>query len=79
MAFVAKRKPRASGAALECRNGAAIGGVNGLLLTIIAGVAPQFALLGAAGGSALGALIALLIWSASGELPEDPVLPPDDH
>jgi hypothetical protein len=63
---------------IECRRGAAIGGANGLLWAIVAGGALPIALLAAAGGGAVGALIALLIWSASGELPEDRVLPPRD-
>ncbi len=62
----------------ECTRGVAVGTANGLAMAVLAGAPPLIALLAAAGGGALGALIALLIWAGSDGLHEDPVVPPRD-
>lgn len=61
-----------------CRRGAAIGAANGFLWALVADAAAGIALCAATGAGAVGALLALLFWSAAAELPEDPVLPPHD-
>jgi hypothetical protein len=53
-----------------------IGLANGAILALIGGAAAPTVLLSAAGAGVVGALIALLIWSGSGGIPEDPVVPP---
>lgn len=63
---------------VECSRGAAIGAANGALLAVFAGAALPVVVIASAGASAVGALIALLVWSGSSEAPEDPVLPPSN-
>lgn len=67
-----------SQAASECRRGAAIGAANGLILAMIGDLTLPVQLLAAVGAGGVGALIGLLLWSSSGSLAEDPVLPPRD-
>ncbi|MGE5468543.1 MAG: hypothetical protein ACM3Y9_14050 [Ignavibacteria bacterium] len=62
----------------ECSRGAAIGAANGIILALLGGATPAVTVMAAAGASAVGALIALLLWSASAAAPEDRVLPPRD-
>lgn len=61
---------------MECQRGAAVGAFSGAIMATFAGATPLVGVLAAASASAVGALIALLIWSASAEAPEDDVLPP---
>lgn len=60
----------------ECGRGAVLGAVSGLMMAAVGGATVPVCFLAAGGTSAVGALIALLVWSASGDAPEDPVLPP---
>ena len=80
MVSAENRKPAPSvRAGTECRRGATIGAANGLILAAIGGAAPHIALAAAAGAGVVGALIALLVWSGSADVAEDPVLPPRDN
>ncbi|MDD5250883.1 MAG: hypothetical protein PHY45_18035 [Rhodocyclaceae bacterium] len=75
MPFAQNHKP-APPARSECCRGAVIGAANGLILAAIGGLTLPVQLLAAVGAGGVGALIALLLWSASGSLAEDPVPPP---
>lgn len=69
-------KPVTHSAGSECGRGAVLGAVSGLTMAGIGGATIPICVLVAGCASALGALIALLVWSASCDVPEDPVLPP---
>lgn len=79
MPFVANRKPPQLSAGTECTRGAAIGAASGFVFAGFGGATTGAMLLTAAATCAVGALIALLFWSASEGAPEDPVLPPRDE
>lgn len=77
MASTANPKPPTSTrAGSECCRGVIIGMANGVILALIGGAAAPTVMLSAVGAGAVGALIALLVWSGSGGAPEEPVLPP---
>jgi hypothetical protein len=79
MAWMPNRKtPAPLQAGTECCRGAIIGAANGTVLSVLGGAGVPVTLLAAAAASAVGALIGLLIWSASAAVPEEPVLPPRD-
>ena len=78
MAWTANHKSPPTRAGTECCRGAIIGAANGAVLAAFGDASAPLSLLAAAGASMVGALIALLIWSASSSVPDEAIRPPPE-